>query len=147
MTSPQEEHKKIVREIHHRVNNGDLNPFADHLGPEYARHCQAMPPEFQEIRGIEPLEAFVKDHIQAFPDWHDEIDFIIAEGDRVAYQTTSTGTQTGQMGPFPASGKQVRLVSLIAHRFEEGKIVETWITWDNMAFLAQLGHLPEMPGL
>jgi hypothetical protein len=28
------------------------------------------------------------------------------------------------------------------HRLENGKIVETWVTWDNMAALAQLGHLP-----
>jgi predicted ester cyclase len=27
-------------------------------------------------------------------------------------------------------------------RFEGGKIVETWVSWDNLASLAQLGHFP-----
>ena len=145
MNSTQEKHKEIVRHIHNQVNKGNTEVFYEHLSPDYARHCQAMPPEFQEMTGIEPLMRFVKEHITAFPDWNDRIDFIIAEGDRVAYQTTSTGTQTGQMGPFPATGKSARLVSLVSHRFENEKIVETWITWDNLAFLTQLGHLPATP--
>ena len=142
MTNAQERHKQIVRQIHDRVNNGDISVFKEHLAETYSRHCQAMPPEFQEIVGVDPLVQFVKEHLSAFPDWNDTIDFIIAEGDRVAYQTTSTGTQTGQMGSFPATGKQVRLVSLISHRFEKEKIAETWITWDNLSFLTQLGHFP-----
>ena len=28
------------------------------------------------------------------------------------------------------------------HRFEDGKIVETWVTWDNLATLDQLDLLP-----
>lgn len=145
MTDLQERHKEIVREVHDRVNSGDTSVFAEYLGEEYSRHCQAMPPEFQEIRGFAPLAQFVEETIEAFPDWNDHIDFIIAEGDRIAYKTTSTATQTGQMGPFPPLGRKVKLVSLISHRFENNKIVETWISWDNVSFLTQLGHFPEMP--
>jgi hypothetical protein len=35
------------------------------------------------------------------------------------------------------------------HRIAEGKIVETWVTWDNLAALSQLGLFPagdEAPG-
>lgn len=27
-------------------------------------------------------------------------------------------------------------------RFEDGKIAEWWVTWDNLAGLTQLGHFP-----
>ncbi len=27
-------------------------------------------------------------------------------------------------------------------RLEEGKIAEMWVTWDNLAGLSQLGHMP-----
>lgn len=75
-----------------------------------------MPPEAQEIRGAEPLKAFVSEHLSAFPDWQDNIDFMFAADDKVAYVTTSTGTQTGQMGPFPPTGRRVKLVSSIIQR-------------------------------
>jgi len=137
-----EENKAVVRHVHEQVNKGNIAVFDEVVAPSYARHCQAMPPPLQEIRGVEPLKKFVKENLASFPDWQDKIEFILAEGDKVAYITTSTGTQTGQMGPFPPSGKQVKVVSLIIHRLENGKIAETWISWDNVDFLRQLGHLP-----
>jgi hypothetical protein len=27
-------------------------------------------------------------------------------------------------------------------RFENGKVAEMWVTWDNLAALMQLGHFP-----
>jgi len=145
METPQEKNKAIVRYVHDQVNKGNLDVFEEVLSADYSSHCQAMPPGAQEIRGAGPLVAFVKEHIRAFPDWHDDIDFLLAEGDLVSYATMSSGTQTGAMGPFPASGKSVRLVSLIIQRFESGKIAETWISWDNVSFLTQLGHMASPP--
>ena len=145
MGQEQERNMALVRNVHEQVNQGNHAVFKEALAPDYARHCQAMPPEAQEIRGPEPLAAFVRDHLEAFPDWHDDIDLMFASDDRVAYITTSTGTQTGVMGPFPATGKKVKLVSIIIQRLESEKIVETWISWDNVSFLTQLGHLPSAP--
>lgn len=142
MGKVQEENMAIVRSVHERVNRGDITVFDEVLAADYARHCQAMPPEAQEIRGSGPLIAFVREHLEAFPDWNDNIDFMFAADDKVAYITTSTGTQTGQMGPFPPTGKRVKLVSMIIQRLENQKIAETWISWDNVSFLQQLGHFP-----
>jgi predicted ester cyclase len=63
----------------------------------------------------------------------------------VAVWATYEGTQRGQMGPFPPSGKKVQFDFAALLRVEEGKIAEMWVTWDNMAILAQLGHLPAPP--
>ena len=30
-------------------------------------------------------------------------------------------------------------------RHEDGKFAEMWVTWDNMAALSQLGHIPAPP--
>jgi predicted ester cyclase len=87
------------------------------------------------------MKDFLREHFVAFPDWHEEIELMLAEGDKVACVTMGTGTQTGQMGPFPRSGKKVEVVSIIVHRLERTKIAETWISWDNVAVLTQLGHL------
>jgi steroid delta-isomerase-like uncharacterized protein len=138
----EEQNKALILRIHAEVSAGNVDIFDEVLSPDYIRHCQAMPPEFQELHGTEVFKAFVSDFIQAIPDCNDAVEFIIAEGDKVAYVTTTTGTQTGQMGEFPASGKEFTLTNLVMHRIESGKVAETWISWDNVAMLTQLGHFP-----
>lgn len=49
---------------------------------------------------------------------------------------------TGAMGDFPATGRAMDLVILGMHRFEDGRIAETWTAWDNVAVLSQLGLMP-----
>ena len=137
-----EAHKAVVKYITtHGVNTGNVDAWDEVLAPGYVRHSQATT-GMEEIRGIEPMKAFLRAHFAAFPDWHEEIDVILAEDDFVAYVTTGTGTQTGPMGPLPPTGERMEIVSYIVHRFEAGKIAETWVGWDNLAALTQLGHFP-----
>ena len=77
-------------------------------------------PELQEIHGIETMRQFLKEHFAAFPDWHEKIELILAEGGKVAYITT--GTQTGKMGNSPPGGKRLKVTNLIIHRIENGKM-------------------------
>ena len=58
----------------------------------------------------------------------------------MAAYDTFTGTQTGTMGPFPATGKTMENKTMGIFRLENGKIAELWIEWDNLAMLSQLGH-------
>jgi predicted ester cyclase len=46
------------------------------------------------------------------------------------------------MGDLPASGKEFMLKNIVIQRIEDGKIAETWISWDNVAMLTQLGFFP-----
>jgi predicted ester cyclase len=132
---------EIVHHIHERLSLGDVSVFAEHLTDDYARHCQAMPPGFEEIRGHEQLAEFLVEHFDAIPDWTDTIDFVLVDGDRIGYQVTSRGTQTGALGPFPASNRSFELVNMVFHRFEGERIAETWVLWDNLSMFTQLGHM------
>jgi len=76
------------------------------------------------------------------PEYEDTITQMIAQGDRVAYVSTMKGIQTGPMGDLPATGKEFTLVNIIIQRLEDGKVAETWVSWDNVAFLSQLGYFP-----
>jgi len=138
----EERNKALVQRIHAEVSNGNLEIFDEVLSPDYVRHCQAMPPELQEIHGTEVFKAFVADFVNAVSDCKDEIEFIIADSNMVAYVTTTTGIQTGPMGDLPASGKEFVLKNIVIQRVEDGKIAETWISWDNVAMLTQLGFFP-----
>lgn len=140
--STSEKNKQLVRRVvEEGVNTGNLEVFREMLAPDYARHSQATT-EMPEIRGIEAMLVFLQANFTAFPDWHEEIELMIAEGDKVAYITTGTATHTGPMGDIPPTGKKVEVVNYIVQRIENGKIAETWIGWDNLAVLKQLGLFP-----
>ena len=132
----------IVRQTHADLAAGDFEAFKAAIGPDYVRHCQAMPPGLQELRGTEEFFAFIEEFMKAAPGYSDSLSNMIAHGDRVAYISTISGTQTGPMGGFPATGKTFNLVNIIMQRLEDGKVVETWVSWDNVSFLSQLGLMP-----
>jgi len=142
LTNPEENKEIIRRVMAEGVNQGNLDIFREMLSPDYARHSQATT-GMEEIRGIEQMVEFLKAHFTAFPDWQEKIDLMIAESDYVAYITTGTGTHTGPMGDIPPTGNKMEVVNYIIQRIEDGKIAETWVGWDNLAALRQLGLMPE----
>jgi len=137
-----EANKQTVRRMLASINAGDDNGLLADLSPNYVRHCQAMPPELQEIRGPEMMGAWLASNRVTFPDYREEIEWLGGEGDFVAWRSRGRGTMTGAMGPFPATGNTMDLVIIGVHRFEGGKVAETWTSWDNVAALTQLGLMP-----
>jgi len=142
MNNNLEKNKSIVRDYLEEVWNKKSPAALERLiAPDYVRHCEAMPPPLQELKGIEGLKQMYTMTISSFPDWDEQIEILSAEGDKVAYLSKATATQKGPFGPFPASGKSFKLTIIGIHRIAKGKIAETWVTWDNVAWLTQLGHL------
>lgn len=137
-----EANKATVRHMLERLNAGDVAGLTAALAPDYVRHCQAMPPELQEIRGRDVMEQWLLSNQATFPDYHEEIEWLVGEGDYVAWRSRGTGTQSGALGPFPATNKRMDVAIIGMHRFEDGLVAETWTSWDNLAALMQLGLLP-----
>jgi steroid delta-isomerase-like uncharacterized protein len=140
ITAQLDENKDIARQMVDAVNNRDYEIMDELFAPNFVRHCQATPDLY--IKSLEEMKEFLKGDLNVFPDSHIDIEMLIAEGDLVAGLFTFAATQEGAMGPFPATGKKVDLKYLGILRFEDGKIAEMWVEWDNMAFLTQLGHFP-----
>lgn len=140
--SRAEAHKATVRRILQRLSEGDVDGFVEALAPDYARHCQAMPPDLREIRGREAMGAWLESNRQTFPDYHEEIEWLVGEGDYVAWRSRGTGTMEGAMGPFPPTQRTLDLAIIGMHRFQDGLVAETWTSWDNLAVLMQLGLMP-----
>jgi predicted ester cyclase len=137
-----ETNKAAIRQALARLSAGDIDAFASMLAPNYVRHCQAMRPGLQELHGPDAMRTWLLGNKATFPDYHEEIEMLFGEGDFVAWRTIGTGTQLGPMGPFPATGRRMSIVIIGMHRFENGKVAETWTSWDNVAALAQLGLMP-----
>ncbi len=143
-TDVAESNKQVVMAAGEALNNKRYDDLGKYIAESYHRHCQATPDI--NIETLADYTAMMKEYDGAFADGRLEFFQLIAEGDFVAFTGSYLGTHTGQMGPFPATGKTVDSEFAGYHRFENGKIVETWITWDNMAMMQQLGLLPSLQG-
>jgi len=134
---------KVLNKLYSEgINKQNLEVIEASLADDYIRHCQAMPPDLQEIKSKEKMLELFKGHFSAFPDWSEKIEIKAVDNDIIAYLSKGTGTQTGQVGNLPPKGKTCDLDHIIIHRFEKGKIAETWVSWDNLTLLGQLGHYP-----
>jgi predicted ester cyclase len=135
-----EANKAVVLQAAEAINNHEYDALDQFFAQYYKRHSQATP----EVK-VETLTEFIdmlKYWMQAFPDGKQGIDMLIAEGSLVAFYGTFSGTHTAPMGDIPPTGRRMDSETIGFHRVENGKIVETWVTWDNLAIFSQLGLSP-----
>ena len=80
----------------------------------------------------------------AFPDVRITVDQAVSEGDMVAVRWSGTGTHKGDGLGFPATNKRVEFTGMTFVRVQDGKLVEGWNNFDQLAMFTQLGivHLP-----
>ena len=133
----------MIRRFWDAMNTRQWDIFDELLAPDVVRHCQATP-EFN-VRSCEQFREFCRWEAAVFPDSRQTITHLVAEGDLVAVWATYAGTQRGQMGPFPPTGKNFQIDFGAVFHIPKGKITEWWVTWDNTGLLTQLGHLPLSP--
>ena len=91
-------------------------------------------------RGPEDVKKFVMEYRSAFSDIEDIVEDMIGEGDRVVTRWTLRVTHTGEFRGIPATGKRITITGIGIFRFsEEGKVVESWDSLDQLGMLRQLG--------
>ena len=132
--------KQLVRSFADAGNRNDLDAFDSILTKDFQRHCEATPEV--TVGCCEDFKKFYIETAKTFPDQKMTLDKLVAEGDLVAFWGTFSGTQEGSMGPFPPTGKKMVSDCAGVFRIEGDKIAELWVTWDNLAGLAQLGLVP-----
>jgi len=121
-------------------NQGNMALLDEFWAPNYVNHDPTNP----EVRDLEGFKQWVIAARTAFPDLNVTIDDLIAEGDKVVTRWTFRGTQKGEFGKIPATGKQVTFMGITISRFVDGKTVESWWSDDDLGLLQQLGVIPPM---
>jgi len=134
-----ERNKAVIRRFVDEVQNEKNEAAYDELNdPEFVN--LSSPPGVPSDR--EGGKLYLWGFLNAFPDSHVTIDDMIAEGDRVVTKKTFTGTHTGDFAGIPATGKTVTLQYVDIMRVREGRIVEHWLSMDQLSFMQQLGVIP-----
>ena len=131
--------KNLVSRHWEELWNQDL---VDRVGTFYAADFSnfGVPPDLADIARIGAAWR------TAFPDLEYLVEANLAENDQVVSRCTVSGTQSG---PVPLGGWSTlaptgqHFAATQVHRFRlrDGQIVEHWAVRDDMAMLAQLGHV------
>jgi len=94
-----------------------------------------------EGRGRSRYLASVKMMLTAFSDYHEHIEFVVADDDRAVSYVRLTGTHDGDLIGLPPTGRAVDVRAMGVLRFAGGQAVERWGIGDNLAQMQQLGLL------
>jgi steroid delta-isomerase-like uncharacterized protein len=118
------------------LNRGDVSAADRAFAPDCVIHINGGPDPNLDLNGFKEMMGGL---LMAFPDLRLTIEDQIVAGDKVATRWTAEGTNTGTFGPVPATGRRVHTSGLILDRIVDGKVVERWEQWDQMAMMQQLG--------
>jgi steroid delta-isomerase-like uncharacterized protein len=100
-------------------------------------------PRQQVIQGRAAVRDWYASWGTACPDGVAGANVVAASGDTVALEGLYVGTNTGPLGPLPATGRSVSLPWTNILRFgSDGKIVGGAAYYDQLTLLTQLGHMP-----
>src|SRR5688572_22558075 len=89
------------------------------------------------LKGKGQVKEWLMEWAKSFSDGQITEAQYIDAGDTVVTQFIGTGTQDGALGPFPASGKSVKVAFCEIARFNaEGKIVSLTNYYDQLSMLA-----------
>jgi predicted ester cyclase len=123
-----DQNKALVRRYYEDVLNG--------------RNLDAVGDYFADERVVEGVRRGCFSYFQAFPDLHNGIDELIAEGDRVFCRSTMTGTHDGEYKGIPPTGRHIAAESAEVFRIADGHFVGYWCMANVAGLMRQLTEEP-----
>jgi len=139
-----EKNKAIVRRLFEALNKRDLALLDELMTPDYVDHAL-------QLRGLEANKQMFAMTLKGFPDFHETIEDIIAEGNKVWVRFKDTGTHTGEYQEYlpligkitlAPTGKKITITGVVIYRIVHGKIVEKEsAVYDLLDFYKQMGFI------
>lgn len=134
------ENKALVRRLYDEVWNKRRIELVDELlSRSHAIRNNHLPDS-----GIGP-DAYKREvarFIRAFPDLRFSIEETIAEKDKVVATWLISGTHKGEFRGIPATNKAISIEGITIHNVSAGKILDSYVTWDELGLRQQLGAAP-----
>jgi len=118
--------------------NSDGSAIDDFYAPDVVIHS-AAPGWPTGLDGVRYSVSMIKGGISGF---ELGIQFMLADGDKVAAQWSITGTHSGELMGVPATGKSIDFQGVSVVRIEDDKIVDIWGASDWLGLMQQLGAFP-----
>jgi len=133
--------KATVRRFFAEAVDGRKLDVLDEL---VAPDCVIHRPEAREpIKGLSTFKQAVGKIVQAYSEFSTTIHDLVAEDDRVAcrlsHRAVNRGEWTSRLGRHDVAGKAVTWAANVIFRFRDEKIVEEWVSRDELGMLLDLG--------
>ena len=138
------DNKSIVRRLYEEVwNMRRLEVIDELISPSHALQiADATHPE----TGIGP-EAYARiivEFVTAFPDVKFTVLDLIAENDKVVACWNISGTHQGVFRGLAPTGKKISVDGSTVNQLANGKIMDSYVSWDLLGLMQQLGAIPAL---
>jgi C-1 hydroxylase len=128
-----EKNKSIVSRFIESYNERKLDLIDDFVATDYIDHEKNI--------GREGLKQLINMGLHAFPDWHETVEDIVAEGDKVWVRLSYTGTHKGEFMGLASTGNKISSKAIDIYRVVNGKLAEYWNVTDNVNIFKQIGAI------
>ena len=125
--------RRIFEDVWNRKN---LSAVDDLMSADYVHHDPSSP---VVPSGVDGYKQFVNYYMNAFPDAHFTIDDAFTDGENEVTRWTVIGTHEGELAGMSRTGRRFSVTGISIGRVVNGKITESWNSWDALGMMQQLG--------
>ena len=131
--------KAVIRRNTEEVQGGgNFEVFEELFADDFLDHTP-QPGRTPDKDGARQLYKILR---AAFPDFHADIHWQLADGDRVTTYKTYHGTHRGEFFGVAPTGRKIQFETVDVMRVRDGKITEHWGVANLFSLLQQLGAWP-----
>jgi steroid delta-isomerase-like uncharacterized protein len=128
--------KAVVRRNTEEVQGkGDFKVFDELFADDFVDHT-TQPGTTPDKAGVRKLYTYLR---EAFPDFHAEIHWQLADGDRVVTFKTYHGTHEGTFLGVPPTHHKIHFETVDVMRVQNGKITDHWGVGNLLSLMHQIG--------
>jgi len=130
------EAKAVVRRNTEEVQGkGRFDVFDELFADDFTDHTP-QPNTTPDKAGVRKLYTYVR---TAFPDFHAEIHWQLADGDRVTTYKTYHGTHEGPFLGVAPTHRKIQFETVDVMRVQNGKITDHWGVGNLLSLMQQIG--------
>jgi steroid delta-isomerase-like uncharacterized protein len=131
--------KELVVRHHEEIwTKGNLDAVDETFAPDFVGHH----PGQADWLGPESVKLAIRRIREAFPDFAERVEDVVAEGDRVVTRFTASGTHLGSLRGLAPTGKRMAMSEMGIFRIAHGRIAEKWGILDRLGMFQELGLAP-----
>ena len=142
--SVSDDAKAVVRRNTEEVQGkGRFDVFEELFADEFVDHT-TQPGTTPDKAGVYKLYMYMR---QAFPDFHAEIHWQLADGDCVTTFKTYHGTHEGSFLGIAPTHRKIQFETVDVMRVQNGKITDHWGVANLLSLMRQIGGWTPPPGI